>query len=173
MGAAGAVGCGCGAAGAVGGFSPHATISAETIVMMMSSERRRFLMSASVCAGQTDRRQTVRERAQRKRRTRGRYSGWRRMARKKIAAATFVWEAIHMKRTNLVLDAALLEETLKVSGERTYSRAVERAMQEFVRRSQARRILDLAGSGEWSGDLSLVREDHPPYGKGKGRRGSR
>lgn len=78
-----------------------------------------------------------------------------------------------MKRTNLVLDAALLEETLKVSGERTYSRAVERAMQEFVRRSKARRILDLAGSGEWSGDLAVVREDHPPYGPGKGRRGSR
>jgi Arc/MetJ family transcription regulator len=70
-----------------------------------------------------------------------------------------------MKRTNLVLDAALLEETLRVSGERTYSRAVERAMQEFVRRSKARRILELAGSGAWEGDLSLVREDRPVSGK--------
>jgi Arc/MetJ family transcription regulator len=78
-----------------------------------------------------------------------------------------------MKRTNLVLDAALLEETLKVSGERTYSRAVERAMQEFVRRSKARRILELAGSGEWSGNLAVVRDDPAPYGKGKRPRGSR
>lgn len=76
-----------------------------------------------------------------------------------------------MKRTNLVLDATLLEETLKASGERTYSRAVERAMQEFVRRSKARRILDLAGSGAWEGDLSVMREDRPPYGKK--RRGPR
>jgi len=76
-----------------------------------------------------------------------------------------------MKRTNLVLDAALLEETLKVSGERTYSRAVERAMQEFVRRSKARRILDLAGSGAWEGDLSVMREDRAPYRKN--RRGPR
>jgi Arc/MetJ family transcription regulator len=77
-----------------------------------------------------------------------------------------------MKRTNLVLNAALLEETLKVSRERTYSRAVERAMEEFVRRAKARRILDLAGSGAWEGDLAVVREDRAPYGGGK-RRGSR
>jgi len=76
-----------------------------------------------------------------------------------------------MKRTNLVLDANLLEETLKISGERTYSRAVERAMEAFVRRAKARRILDLAGSGAWEGDLSVVREDHPRHGKK--RRGPR
>jgi len=76
-----------------------------------------------------------------------------------------------MKRTNLVLDAALLEETLKVSRERTYSRAVERAMEDFVRRARARQILELAGSGAWEGDLSVVREDRPAYGKR--RRGSR
>ena len=77
-----------------------------------------------------------------------------------------------MKRTNLVLNAALLEETLKVSRERTYSRAVERAMEDFVKRARARRILELAGSGAWEGDLSVVREDTPAYGKGR-RRGSR
>jgi hypothetical protein len=77
-----------------------------------------------------------------------------------------------MKRTNLVLNAALLEETLKVSRERTYSRAVERAMEEFVRRAKARRILNLAGSGAWQGDLAVGREDRAPYGGGK-RRGPR
>lgn len=76
-----------------------------------------------------------------------------------------------MKRTNLVLNADLLEETLKVSQERTYSRAVERAMEDFVRRAKARRILELAGSGAWHGDLSAVREDSPTYGKR--RRGPR
>jgi hypothetical protein len=50
-----------------------------------------------------------------------------------------------MKRTNLVLDDTLLDEAQRLSGERTYSRTVERALSEFVRRAKARRILDLAG----------------------------
>lgn len=78
---------------------------------------------------------------------------------------------IHMKRTNLVLDETLLDEAQRLSGERTYSRAVERALIEFVRRAKARRILDLAGSGAWTGDLAVMREDRPPYGsKSRGPR---
>src|SRR5215470_13729692 len=65
-------------------------------------------------------------------------------ADRRLDAAPVACHAIHMKRTNLVLDAALLEETLKVSRERTYSRAVERAMEDFVRRARARQILELA-----------------------------
>lgn len=76
-----------------------------------------------------------------------------------------------MKRTNLVLDEHLLEEATRLSGERTYSRAVERALEDFVRRAKARRILDLAGSGLWRGDLAVVREDRGAY-RTK-RRGSR
>ena len=76
-----------------------------------------------------------------------------------------------MKRTNLVLDAALLEEATRLSGERTYSRTVERALQDFVRRAKARRILELAGSGLWEGNLSTVREDGGVYRKRS--RGSR
>ena len=81
---------------------------------------------------------------------------------------------IHMKRTNLVLDEQLLDEAVRVSGERTYSAAVDRALQEFVRRAKARTILTLAGSGLWHADLSVVREDAPPHGsKTRGRRGPR
>jgi Arc/MetJ family transcription regulator len=76
-----------------------------------------------------------------------------------------------MKRTNLVLDEALLEEATRLSGERTYSRAVERALEAFVRRAKARRILDFAGSGLWEGNLSAVREDRGVYRTR--RRGSR
>jgi len=68
-----------------------------------------------------------------------------------------------MKRTNLVLDERLLEEATRISGERTYSRTVERALEEFVRRAKARRILDLAGSGLWEGNLAVVREDRGVY----------
>ena len=79
-----------------------------------------------------------------------------------------------MKRTNLVLDEHLLEEATRLSGERTYSRTVERALEELVRRVKARRILDLAGSGLWEGDLSTVREDTGVYRVKKTKpRGSR
>lgn len=68
-----------------------------------------------------------------------------------------------MKRTNLVLDESLLDEATRLSGERTYSRAVERALEDFVRRAKARRLLDLAGSGLWEGNLAVVREDRGIY----------
>jgi hypothetical protein len=74
-----------------------------------------------------------------------------------------------MKRTNLVLDEHLLEEAVKLSGERTYSRAVERALEEFVRRVRAGRILTLAGSGLWEGNLAQMRGDRGDRG-GRGAR---
>jgi Arc/MetJ family transcription regulator len=78
-----------------------------------------------------------------------------------------------MKRTNVVLDESLLEEAVRVSGERTYSAAINRALQELVNRARARRILTLGGSGLWRGDLSVVREDRPTSARPRGRRGSR
>lgn len=74
-----------------------------------------------------------------------------------------------MKRTNLVLPAELLEEATRLSGEKTYSKTVIRALEDYVRRIKARRILDLAGSGAWSGDLGTMRGDQaaeksPDYG---------
>jgi hypothetical protein len=76
-----------------------------------------------------------------------------------------------MRRTNLVLNGELLEEATRLSGERTYSRTVERALEDFVRRAKAKRILDLAGSGLWEGNLAVVREDRGAYRTR--RRGSR
>jgi Arc/MetJ family transcription regulator len=70
-----------------------------------------------------------------------------------------------MKRTNVVIDEDLLEEAVKLSGERTYSRTIERALEEMVQRAKARRIFELAGSGLWSGDLSVMRDDRPPLAR--------
>ena len=64
-----------------------------------------------------------------------------------------------MKRTNVVIDEDLLEEAVRVSGERTYSRTIERALQELVRRAKARAIDQLAGSGLWQGDIGEMRGD--------------
>jgi Arc/MetJ family transcription regulator len=70
-----------------------------------------------------------------------------------------------MKRTSLVLREDLLEEATRLSGEKTYSRAVERALEEFVRHKKARRILELRGSGAWEGDLAEMRRDRKPRGR--------
>jgi hypothetical protein len=64
-----------------------------------------------------------------------------------------------MKRTNVVIREDLLEEATRLSGERTYSRTIERALEDFVRRIKSRRILELSGSGLWEGDLSEMRRD--------------
>ncbi len=75
-----------------------------------------------------------------------------------------------MKRTTLVLDGDILEEALRLSGERTYSSAVNFALREFVRRVRAKGILDLAGSGLWQGDLGEMRGD---WSAGERKRGGR
>jgi Arc/MetJ family transcription regulator len=80
---------------------------------------------------------------------------------------------LRMKRTNLVLDEHLLDEAVKLSGERTYSGAVARALQDFVRRVRANRILDLAGSGLWEGNLAEMRDDRPRRRSRRPPRGSR
>jgi hypothetical protein len=58
-----------------------------------------------------------------------------------------------------LLDERLLEEATRLSSQRTYSRTVNLALLEFVRRARAGKILGLAGSGLWEGDLSEVRRD--------------
>jgi hypothetical protein len=75
-----------------------------------------------------------------------------------------------MKRTNLVVRESLLDEALRVSGERTYSRAVERALEDYVRRMKAGQILTLAGSGAWEGNLAEMRDDRPAPPKRRSRR---
>ncbi len=66
---------------------------------------------------------------------------------------------MHMKRTNLMLDEKLLKEATHLAGTKTYSKAVQLALHDFVRRAKAKKILELAGSGLWEGNLSEMRED--------------
>lgn len=68
---------------------------------------------------------------------------------------------MRMKRTNLVLDEKLLEEATRLSGDKTYSATVQRALKELVRRAKAKQILELRGSGLWDGSLSEMRDDQP------------
>ena len=66
---------------------------------------------------------------------------------------------IHMKRTNLVLDEEVLEKAVRVLGAKTYSEAVNRALEEAIRLYQVRGLTSLAGTDLWQGDLGEMRED--------------
>ncbi len=52
-----------------------------------------------------------------------------------------------------------MEKALRLAGVKTYSKAVEMALRDFVERAEARKILALRGSGLWEGDLSEMRGD--------------
>lgn len=51
--------------------------------------------------------------------------------------------------TNLSIDPELIEQALKVSGERTKRAAVTKALEEFIARRRQKRILELMGKLEW------------------------
>jgi hypothetical protein len=60
--------------------------------------------------------------------------------------------------TNLSLDPALLEQAVKVGGERTKKAAVTRALQEYIARRQQKRLLDLIGKLEWDESFNYKAE---------------
>jgi hypothetical protein len=60
--------------------------------------------------------------------------------------------------TNLSLDPKLIEQALKVSGERTKKAAVTRALEEFIARRKQKRLLDLMGKLEWDSTFDYKAE---------------
>jgi len=60
------------------------------------------------------------------------------------------------------LDDALLDEAVRLTGERTYTATIHRALQEMVSRIKVRSGLAvLEGCGMWEGDLAEMRDDRP------------
>ncbi len=51
--------------------------------------------------------------------------------------------------TNLDIDPRLLDRAVKVSGERTKTAAVTRALREYVARHEQKRLVELFGALEW------------------------
>ncbi len=62
-----------------------------------------------------------------------------------------------MIRTNVVLDEELVERGKRLTGLRTTRSLVDHALRELVRRKNQRRILELRGKVDWSGDLGAMR----------------
>jgi hypothetical protein len=60
--------------------------------------------------------------------------------------------------TNLSLNPELIEEALKVSGERTKKAAVTRALEEFIARRKQKDLLDLMGKLEWDSSYDYKSE---------------
>ncbi len=63
-----------------------------------------------------------------------------------------------MKRKRVAIAERLIQDVMRLSGAVSPSRAVELALEDFVRRAKVRRILELRGSGLWEGDLSEMRD---------------
>jgi len=61
-------------------------------------------------------------------------------------------------RTNIDIDAGLIARGLRLSGLRTKKDLVNLALQEFVRRKDQKKILELRGKVPWSGNLDLMRQ---------------
>jgi Arc/MetJ family transcription regulator len=79
---------------------------------------------------------------------------------------------IHMKRTNLVLDANILDEATRVLGLKTYSATVNRALAEVLRIRKIQSLSTFFASQMWEGDLAVMREDRvsPQRRRAQGRR---
>lgn len=60
--------------------------------------------------------------------------------------------------TNLNLDDALLDEAVKLSGNKTKRDTVNAALAEFVSRRKQRRVLELFGKLEWDPRFDYKKE---------------
>jgi len=68
---------------------------------------------------------------------------------------------MHMKRTNLVLNEELLEKAVRELGVKTYSAAVNLALEEVLRVRDVRKLYDHLGNIDWQGNLSEMRDEQP------------
>jgi hypothetical protein len=60
--------------------------------------------------------------------------------------------------TNLSLDPKLLEQAVKVGGERTKKAAVTRALEEYIARRKQKQFLELMGKLEWGASFDYKAE---------------
>ena len=63
-----------------------------------------------------------------------------------------------MKRTNIIIDEALIDAGLKATGLKTRKALVDYALRELLRRESQKKILELKGNVQWEGDLASMRK---------------
>jgi len=74
-----------------------------------------------------------------------------------LAPRACVCRLLHMA-TNLAIDDRLLEEALRVGGQRTKKDTVTQALQEYVQRRKQARILDLFGKVDFDPKYDYKRQ---------------
>jgi len=74
-----------------------------------------------------------------------------------VASRARVCRLLHMA-TNLAIDDRLLEEALRVGGQRTKKDTVTQALQEYVQRRKQARILDLFGKVDFDPKYNYKRQ---------------
>lgn len=62
-------------------------------------------------------------------------------------------------RTNIVIDDALIKETLKATGLKTKREAVDLALRTLLRLERQKEIKRFRGKLDWRGDLDAMRTD--------------
>ncbi len=62
-----------------------------------------------------------------------------------------------MKRTNVVVDEKLVQQALKVTGEKSFRGLVDFALREILRRQRQKKLLQFRGKVKWEGDLEQMR----------------
>jgi len=68
-----------------------------------------------------------------------------------MALCEYLCDYLHMA-TNLDIEPELLERAVEISGERTKTAAVRRALQEYIARREQKRLVELFGSLDWDQD---------------------
>jgi Arc/MetJ family transcription regulator len=63
-----------------------------------------------------------------------------------------------MNRTNIELDEKLVSEAMQLTNKKTKKDVVNYALVELVRKLKLKKMLDLEGKVEWTGELSETRK---------------
>jgi len=63
-----------------------------------------------------------------------------------------------MLRTNIEIDEKLVDEAMKLTHKKTKKELVNYALKELVSRMKRKKLLELEGRVEWTGDLGKMRK---------------
>ena len=63
-----------------------------------------------------------------------------------------------MLRTNIELDEKLVDEAMRLTHKKTKKELVNNALEELVHKIKRKKILDLEGRVEWTGNLGEMRK---------------
>ena len=63
-----------------------------------------------------------------------------------------------MLRTNIELDEKLVKEAMKLTHKKTKKELVNYALEELLKRARRKRLLELEGKVEWTGNLDETRK---------------